>query len=342
MWRGQRNYGSSTFRLAFNPGIIGGTLAGVIQVPRRLQLASGVWATLKATRAGNEGESITLWDKSQLIGIDLADSGGDQSGIPVEFTIPFDAVPDQWLENPATVTWSLEAASAQPTVPFNAKFIVPVFRTSDSDPTLLCHNIEERAEPLVASPTETLEAAATRRFQAAGYEVLAATPDRLMIRTPTIRWTPTNVILGVISGGLLLATALWGFNVNRPAEMIGVGVLAVFTLLLGLLTVNSLLWNVHLEFRDGTVYVAQGWGGWRFRWECSVSQVARITKSAAYSINEVEYYRLNLKTTGGQEQIVGCHFTATMAEDVRSALSHWIPSGEGVVDSAASSPIEPS
>jgi hypothetical protein len=197
-------------------------LAGVIQVPQRLQLESGVWATLKATREGHEGTPITLWEKVQLLGLDLADSHGTQSALPVEFTIPFDAVADDWLENPRTVTWAIEVVSGQPNVPFRAKFIVPVFRTADSDSTLLSSNLEDRAAPPVATPTETSEAAAMRRLQAAGYDVLVATPERLAIQTPLIRWTLTNFILCLISGVLFLASLLWARRMVRSRNLGGV------------------------------------------------------------------------------------------------------------------------
>jgi hypothetical protein len=135
-----RRFGDSTFKLASVPGVLGGSLAGVVQVDRLVDSPDGFLVRLCCTetsRASTDSESgstkkILLEDERTILrDLPLADFAG--TAIPVMFALPYDA--PQSTDDPEhdQRKWSVTVRSLSPGVDYRAEFEVPVFRTPKSD-----------------------------------------------------------------------------------------------------------------------------------------------------------------------------------------------------------------
>lgn len=147
-----RKFGNSEFELFSNPGVIGGYLEGCIHTAIRARHEETFRATLSCIRKVTSGSGKNrssseraLWQDTIEVGANELLAGPRGASIPVRFAIPIDAGPDSNPDASNPITWRLEAASQLPGVDFSASFIVPVFRTPDSDPGL---EVETREEAL--------------------------------------------------------------------------------------------------------------------------------------------------------------------------------------------------
>jgi len=133
-------FGKAVLRLGSVPGVIGGKLAGIIQLPQRLQTEDGFHVTLKCTRTVTTGtgkkrstQEHVLWEATQNIATDAASSPAQASAIPVLFAIPYDQ-PASDPESSQPVKWCVSASAKNPGVDLSILFIVPVYKTAESSP----------------------------------------------------------------------------------------------------------------------------------------------------------------------------------------------------------------
>lgn len=132
-------FGKAVLRLGAVPGVTGGKLAGIVQLPERLRPEDGFHVTLKCTRTVTTGsgknrstQQVVLWEASQDIASD-ASRNLVQSAIPVLFAIPYDQ-PSTDPHATAPVNWRLEVSATNPGVDLSVTFKVPVFATAESRP----------------------------------------------------------------------------------------------------------------------------------------------------------------------------------------------------------------
>ena len=141
-----RRSGRSVFEMAAVPGVIGGTLEGVIVTDGRLSLREdqgirlhlrcvvvarersfdpeAVYQSRKKTRMSS---SLT-WENDRVVNPAEVTRSGLETSIPVRMQIPASCP-----ETSKSVTWLLEA-HAEPGHFWGTGFEVPVFRTADSPP----------------------------------------------------------------------------------------------------------------------------------------------------------------------------------------------------------------
>lgn len=132
-------FGKSVLQLGAVPGVIGGKLAGIVQLPEKLRTEDGFHLTLKCSKTVTTGSGKKrstseqeIWSAEQDIAVD-ATRDPTRSVIPVLFAIPFD-LPGSDPLAPQPVTWKLEAKAKNPGVDLSIAFIVPVFKTAASSP----------------------------------------------------------------------------------------------------------------------------------------------------------------------------------------------------------------
>lgn len=136
-----RKYGRSMFEMASVPGVIGGQLAGVIRVSKKVQPEGGFHITLgciqKTVTGSGDSQSThetILWQEEQTIARELRQADPERTAIPVLFQIPFDChATDDANANDQTI-WRLEAKAKTPGLDYAAAFDLPVFKTPESDP----------------------------------------------------------------------------------------------------------------------------------------------------------------------------------------------------------------
>lgn len=135
-----RKYGASVFQMASTPGVIGGQLAGVIRVPKKVSPDGGFHVTLRCvkevtTDKGSSSETtwIDAWKAEQTIVRELHQTDPQKTAFPIQFAIPFDCQPTD-MSGGSKIAWRLDVKAATPGLDFKASFDVPVFKTPESDP----------------------------------------------------------------------------------------------------------------------------------------------------------------------------------------------------------------
>lgn len=154
-----RKYGNSCFRLAEVPGVIGGKISGVVEVPATVQPTDGYHLTLQCvhrvvTGSGKNQHTneTVLWETQRTMLRGIEGGTGEQTTIPVAFAIPFDARESNETDHRDSIVWRLKVAAATPGVDYDATFDVPVFRTEASSPDFV---LDESGLAGYAAPEET-------------------------------------------------------------------------------------------------------------------------------------------------------------------------------------------
>jgi hypothetical protein len=175
----QRKFGDCFFEMASIPGVIGGTLEGLIQTGARIQLEHGLTLKLSCIRRIVTGsgknrstqESILWQDEKNLNPAGgLPETEPGRSGIPVYFKIPADQ-PECFSQGNETVLWRLETRAKMAGPDFTAAFEVPVFRVAgaaaaadDPDPTADMQVPVEELRREENSPIQVTDGPAGREF----------------------------------------------------------------------------------------------------------------------------------------------------------------------------------
>ncbi len=134
-----RKFGNSTFELASVPGVIGGSLGGVILMGRHIRPEGGFYVKLscvnRVTTGSGDNESTTehiLWESEQQLDRELLGSDPSRSAIPVYFQIPYTCAETHSEPSDNNIVWRLEARAEVPGVDYEAVFEAPVFKTEQS------------------------------------------------------------------------------------------------------------------------------------------------------------------------------------------------------------------
>lgn len=125
-----RIYGESTFQLKLVPGTIGGALEGVIRCAHPLPPMRPVKLHLTCINdvRGPDGKIAArpIWSDQLEVTTDAA------GVIPVAIYIPAECRPTATEPLDNRVTWKLIVSSPAKSVPYRAKFEVPIFATSET------------------------------------------------------------------------------------------------------------------------------------------------------------------------------------------------------------------
>ena len=133
--RRYQKYGESIFEMASVPGVIGGSLAGVVRMDAAVALPDEFEVKLSSvhryTSGSGEDQSTretVLRQESYQVAFDRA-----RAGIPVSFRIPSGCVPTDNDDSDNEYLWRLELSADAPDVDYHAQFEVPVFATEDDN-----------------------------------------------------------------------------------------------------------------------------------------------------------------------------------------------------------------
>lgn len=133
-----RKYGESVFEMATTPGVLGGSLAGVVRANKPLDPREGFRLVLSCIEKRTTGTgknrsttTTTLWQDERVIGRTLS-APGQPAAVPVAFALPYDQPPSTTESGRREVTWRLEVSAAVPGIDYSASFDVPVFQTEES------------------------------------------------------------------------------------------------------------------------------------------------------------------------------------------------------------------
>ena len=287
-----RRYGHSIFRMTAVPGVIGGPLAGVIQVGKSWRSLGEVHLRLVCVRRVRSGKSTTehvLWEDEKSLRNDVLVAGS--GGIPVYFFIPYSCQPTSEPDQSQRGTvWRLEAQSQTAGIDYAASFEVPVFKTDQSD-----SNATSAADP-------------TARFQAADEPFSRSANSRVQVRDSVTggrefifpaagsAWVAFSTLLFL----LLWGGAIW-LTIHFKAPIIFPVVLSLFGLLI--------CWGtVEFWFKDSRVCIDASGIVVRHRRlgltqvkRLSAAEVAEIKAERGMQSGQTVYYGIRILTTAGRQ-----------------------------------------
>ncbi len=135
-----RKYGESLFEMATTPGVLGGSLAGVIRSNKSLDAREGFRLALSCIEKRTTGSGkhrstskTTLWQDERTILRPLS-APGEPTAVPVAFAVPLDMPASTIDGGRHEIIWQLQISAAVPGIDYRAAFDVPVFKTEDSRP----------------------------------------------------------------------------------------------------------------------------------------------------------------------------------------------------------------
>jgi hypothetical protein len=158
----KRKYGDCAFVMDGMPGILGGDVAGTIQVPRGLTSGDVITVQLSSIHRQRQrsGKNTTtheevLW-KTDQSDVRLSPSAAGLGG-GVRFKVPYDASPTAQIDEDNSIVWRVSASAAVPGVDFATTFDVPVFKTQASSPQFTEERLRSEvvaARPVPLSPAD--------------------------------------------------------------------------------------------------------------------------------------------------------------------------------------------
>ena len=143
------------------PSTLGGKFQGRVDAQFVFPSAATVDLKLSCVHSyvSGSGDNRSRWE--QILWQDLktviASNDGQASYIPIEFNIPYDAKETDTRNADDQILWKLTTKSKMPGLDFSAVFMLPVFRTAMSNPSLTIRAIEASDEKLLdgVKPTES-------------------------------------------------------------------------------------------------------------------------------------------------------------------------------------------
>ncbi|MGE9295193.1 MAG: phage holin family protein [Puniceicoccales bacterium] len=136
-----RKYGQSVFEMAEVPGVIGGSLGGLVLTSTDVKPAKGFQVTLVNQKEVTSGSgknrsthTTTIWESEQWIHEDALPDDHQRTALPIFFAIPYSCEPTADLGR-TDYKWELRVKAEMPGVDYEARFSVPVYKTKDSDPS---------------------------------------------------------------------------------------------------------------------------------------------------------------------------------------------------------------
>lgn len=137
----RKKFGVSWFELASMPGVIGGTLSGVVYTQVKLIPEDGFHTELscinRVVTGSGKNRSVSehvQWQDEQTVTRDLMQTDPSRSAIPVWFQIPYECRETNDDNSDNRILWRLELSAAVPGMDYEEAFEIPVFRTEDSSP----------------------------------------------------------------------------------------------------------------------------------------------------------------------------------------------------------------
>ncbi len=146
-------YGGAVLELASIPGVIGGTLEGLIQTGIRTYPTKPVQLVLtclRSRRVKRRKESTTttdiLWQTDRDVEAGRFTRGPRGLAIPVHIAIPYGLPCSDSSDSDNEIHWQLMISSDLPGIDFRAEFPVPVFVTGESKSDWTEEKVDEMAD----------------------------------------------------------------------------------------------------------------------------------------------------------------------------------------------------
>lgn len=288
-----KKFGSSAFEMAEVPGVIGGSLGGVVLTKINIIPDQGFQVTLRnikevTTGSGKNRSTHTtvLWESEQWIKEDALADDRTQSAIPIFFSIPYDCQPPSRSGN-TTIKWELKVKAELPGVDYESSFQVPVFKTADSDPNF---------DATAARQAVTKETLPVVDWSGAGITVRDHISGATLVETQFGRHFGMLIIPLLMGIGMLVGT-YYAWNSNMPK--IFPVFLALFGVIMTLGILGSLFTSLRLKIFKDRLESERKYFGMTKHSVVEVSQLQRIESKSTMSSGETHFYDLIAHKTDG-------------------------------------------
>ncbi len=306
-------YGVSVLQLEGSTGVLGGYLAGSVQVPQTIEASGGINAALRCVEQTTTGTgknrkttSNTKWECEQIVHPVHGQAGLGAGGmlIPFRFAIPYD-LPEPRIRGNVTVTWRLTLSASTPGLDYESSFEVPVFKTPESQPDF-------NATAVVVDGTSTPTIAAMP---------LDPRTVRVDIFTDGTVFTyprSRNLVAGIwmLLFGLAFSAVI-PFLYSKDAGWIFTGIWGLMSGGLLLCALYFLLNETVVEANKQGISIRSSyllfWSTRRF----SPTEVSEIITHSNMQVGEDSYYQIQVVTQDGKKYSAGSGFrNSTQAEQV--------------------------
>ena len=313
-----QKFGVSVFEMSPLPGVLGGPVNGTVRIPSHVETEDGFDVVLQCVHQYTTGSGKqrsthrdVLWEDSRHI--DGGHSYGDETLLPVRFSVPYERPATTVAGNGNGYYWRLNVTAAAPGIDYKAVFDVPVRHTPQSSPDF----VPQRA-PDPAAGLEPVEQVVER-------ERLRLIPDRdggFELVFPAARggmsFAPLAVFLLVWSAACYV---LWA--VAKAPVLMAV----IFTLidaLAAMLLLNAFLVSSGLVI-DRTLREFRVWRRAAFLpkrvWRLPFDKVTDIRSERAMQAGNTIFYRVVLTVDEGRPVTAGAGLKMwNDAEDIAKLL----------------------
>jgi hypothetical protein len=298
-----RAFGESLFEMAATPGVIGGSIAGVIRVPARLPVdQQPLRLTLRCVQrvdAGDDSHSDeTVWQSEQTVVRLLEQADFEQSAVPVLFNVPYDAPPSN-PDAKEPVKWMLELKSDGSRPPYRAEFEAPMFVTTESRPD---------AEPDASAVADyAVSDDAQDACTVAGIErepLVSGYRYYFRPRRAPVLFIPMGIFLALLIAGTV---AIIHFRGQMPLAVFIIGLLflGLFDVLLFLAFADSAFHRSMVEVSREGLVIRSGWLGYGKQRVVEADAVRDLAANWSASVNAVRYFNVVAQTAAGKNIVLG-------------------------------------
>ncbi|HEX2861344.1 MAG TPA: hypothetical protein VHN79_06875 [Lacunisphaera sp.] len=285
-----RKYGRARFVPSSLPGVLGGYLGGVIEVPAQVQPEADAQLALKCVRRETRGSGKNrrttdnvLWEREESIARNKWLSAAGGTRIPVLFYIPPECAATDGSDANNEIVWRLSAAAATPGVDFATQFNVPVFVTG-----------ETAAPPEAGAPL--LEEYSARPLDRAALQACGVRHELDTFHFSSVHMTGTRLTTAVLMLGILALLA-WYVTIDAHAGVWAVTIFFGLIIALFALDVWCDKFELHIEAREVVGTKRRPWGTKVTR--VPRAEAAQVRYEKSLSSGENQYFRLRLVGTEG-------------------------------------------
>ncbi len=306
-----RKYGRTRFVPSGLPGVIGGYLGGVIEVPARVVPEAEPRLSLKCIRRETRGSGKNrrttenvLWEREELISREKWVTGAGGTRIPVLFYIPAGQPGTDDSDRNNEIVWRLAASAATPGVDFATQFDVPVFATG-----------ETAAPPETGAPM--LEEYEMQKLDGAALAACGVRHevDRFHFTArhlPGTRFTTAVIMLGFV--GLFA----WFLMEGVPGPVWGITIFFALIMALFAADVWCDRYELRIEQTEVVVTKPRPWGTKVVR--VPRTEVAAVRPEKAMSSGESQYFRLKLVGAEGADAAIPGASESFLARKLRHQM----------------------
>lgn len=201
-----RKYGVSVFEMAEVPGVLGGSLGGVVMMRSPVRATDGFRLLLRSMHRWSSGtgknrktHTETLWEREQTL--PTPDSRFGQRMLPVLFTIPYDCQPTHKFNSNKEHYWELVVTGKSPGIDYKASFVVPVFKTESSSPNVTgeLEHLPEDEQAVIGSGIAAIPGVRVLKTLSGGEQLEFTTPADALI---------TAIVTLIVALGMLAVAAV--------------------------------------------------------------------------------------------------------------------------------------